>query len=142
MVQFNVQFDIANSPSYGQLTATERQQLLDSINAAATWWARYLAPVAVTIDLDIVVNDALFEPGMLAFADADFLPTGSTDETVPVVEEIAVTKIRTGMDPNGAAADFVIGVSASALREFFYFRSDPLAITNQVSVPTGAPKGS
>ena len=77
-MQFNVSFD-ASSPDLASLSASEQQAVLDTMNAAAAIWSRYLTPANITLDLQIRADDSAFGAGPLAQGrPGDFVPTGNT----------------------------------------------------------------
>ncbi|MFO1186940.1 MAG: FG-GAP-like repeat-containing protein [Alphaproteobacteria bacterium] len=135
MVQFNITYDVANSPDYNALNDAERQTILDTLTAAAIWWTRYLASVNVTLDMSIYIDAAPFGAGTLALGGPDLFLNGELDEGVPVWEPVTQTKVATGVDPNGADADLAIWLSPDATHENFYFA--PLDVDGIYRVPIG-----
>ncbi|HWU54247.1 MAG TPA: hypothetical protein VN175_02015 [Rhizomicrobium sp.] len=131
-MQFNVSFDTANSPDLASLSAGEQQAILDTMNAAASIWTRYLTLANVTLDLQIRVDDTAFGNGTLAQGrPGDFVATGSTVGGQQVYDAGPAVKLRTGQDSNGAGADIVIDLTTDAIRSMF-FKTDEYA-----AVPSG-----
>ena len=61
-MQFNVTIssDATSSPDAGQLSAGERQAILDTMNAAATMWSWYLTASNVTLDVAIEIKNSAY----------------------------------------------------------------------------------
>jgi len=120
-VQFNVSFDAANSPDLGGLSAGEQQAILDTANAAAAIWTRYLTTANVTLDLQIKVDDSAFGSDTLAEGrPGDFVATGTSFGGQQVYDAGAAVKLRTGQDSNGAGADIVIDLTTTAIRSMLF----------------------
>jgi len=127
-VQFNISFDVADSPDLGSLTSSEQQAILDTANAAATIWSWYLTPANVTLDLAITVDNSLFSGSTLAEGGpANFVRTGTDFSGKHVYESNTAAELRTGLDRNGSAADLDVGLTVNSIRNMLMFKTDDYA---------------
>ena len=127
-MQFSVSFDTANSPSLSSLTASEKQAVLDVMNAAATIWSHYLTLANITVSINIIVNDSLFSGSVLAVGGPDvYGATGATYNGKTVYASDADIKLNTGTDINGSAPDIDIGLTVNSIRNLLAFKTDDFA---------------
>lgn len=137
MALFNISFD-ESAANLGDLSAGERQAILDTLNAAGEIWSWYLAPAGVTLEMKVIVDDAQFGAGVLAVGGPNaVVNTGTFDDGVPVYEMGPDYELRTGVDPNGATADLSMGLTVSSIRNLLYFRPGVTATTDTVVIPSG-----
>ena len=123
-MQFNIFFDPA-SPDLGSLTAAEQQAVLDTANAAAAIWSRYLTSANITLDLEITVDNSLISGNVVAEGGpADFVPTGGTFGSQQVYDADTDIKLRTGQDVNGSDPDLGIALSVSSIRSMVFKTDD------------------
>jgi hypothetical protein len=127
-MQFNISFDVADSPDLGSLTAAEHQGILDTANAAANIWSWYLTPANVTLDLALVIDNSAFSGNTLAEGGpASFYSTSAIFEGKRVYEANTAIELRTGRDRNGAASDLNIEFTVNSIRNMMTFKTDDTA---------------
>lgn len=130
-MQFSISFD-SGSPNLANLTSNERQDILNTANAAGAIWAEYLAAVNVTLELVIKIDNSLFSGSTLAVGGPSLVSTNATFEGETVYEAVTAIELRTGQDRNGSGYDLNIGLTENSIRNSLYFKTDPNA-----GVPAG-----
>jgi hypothetical protein len=124
-VQFNISFDVADSPDLGSLASAEQQAILDVANVAATIWSWYLTPANIMLDLALTVDNTAFSGTVLAEGGpASFYSTGATFGGARVFESNTALELRTGQDRNGAAADLHFDLTVNSIRNLLVFKTD------------------
>ncbi len=131
-MQFSISFDTANSPNLGSLTASEKQQILDVMNAAAAIWSHYLTLANVTLSIAIIIDNSLFGSGVLAVGGAAYGATGATFNGQTVYDTAADIKLHGGADINGSDPDMAVGLTVNAIRNLLSFKTD-----DNATVPSG-----
>jgi len=127
-MQFNITFDVANSPDLASLSSAEQQAVLDTANAAATIWSWYLTAANVTLDLALMVDNSLFSGSTLAEGGpANFTRTGADFSGKHVYESNTAVELRTGVDRNGSASDLHVGLTVNSIRNMMTFKTDDYA---------------
>ncbi|MFO1247560.1 MAG: autotransporter-associated beta strand repeat-containing protein [Alphaproteobacteria bacterium] len=124
-MQFDVSFDVAHSPNFGNLTGDEAIQISQVMNAAANIWSHYLTTANVTLKLSIIIDNSLFSGNVLAQGGPDgYAATGATFNGKTVYESAASAKLRTGNDPNGTDPDLSVYLTVSSIRNLLSFKTD------------------
>lgn len=136
-MQFNISFstDPTLSPDISQLSDTEKQAILDTMNAAATIWSWYLTAQNITLDLIIKIDNSAFSGNTLARGGPTDFYTTST-QSVKVYDAVGDTKLETGVDRNGATADMGVTLTVNSIRNLLYFRPSPTATVAPASIPS------
>ena len=115
-VMYSVSFDDpggAFAPFYSSITS--------SFLSAGQEWSQFLVGTG-TIDTVISFNPSIPTADS---ASAIFVPTGTVGPRT-LVEQGAANEIRTGMDPNGAAADARLRIGTNYLTNQLFFGAGPI----------------
>ena len=125
-----VQFPVAFEASANGLTATERAQLGSHVAAAGQLWVRELAIDGPrSIEVTIGIDDARPTANGGSVTSAFVGVAGGRD----LFEQGAAAELRSGADPNGAAADIRITFNTTYLRNELWF--DPAPALRTATVP-------
>jgi hypothetical protein len=123
-----VTFGISFDASANGLTADERSRITSHLQEAGRRWVRMAGTTAVrNIEIEVRVS-------AIPTASATSVTTGF----VAVVggrnlfEQGMAYELRTGVDPNGAAADAIVTFGLAYLRNELWFDPDPVARTAEV----------
>ncbi len=125
-----VDFPVSFDASANELNETDRAYLTSHFEEAGRRWTALLdLPLSSSIEIEIALD------ANIAFA-TGFSVTSALVETVngrEVYEQGAAHELRTGVDPNAAAADVRIVLNPDYLRDELWF--DPQPASRQFPVP-------
>ena len=125
-----VQFPVAFEASASVLTATERAQLSSHVAAAGQLWVQELAIEGPrSIEVVIGIDDSRPTANGGSVTSAFVGVAGGRD----LFEQGAAAELRSGADPNGAAADVRIAFNTTYLRNELWF--DPAPALRTATVP-------
>ena len=137
-MQFNViiSSDSSVSPDYAQLTSSEKQEVIDTMNAAAAIWSWYL-PSSITLDLSIQIDNSAYSGNTVADGGANgYYNTGTTFQGTKVYDAITDIKLKTGVDSNGSNYDLGMKLTVDSIRNRLYFLPNPAATVGPYTVPS------
>src|SRR6185437_3792956 len=140
-MQFNISIssDATKSPDSGQLTDAERQEVVNTMTAAATIWSWYLTAANVTLDLSINIDSSAYSGLVLAKGGAGGYYTGASVPTfqgAKVYYPVSEIKLGTSQDPNGASPDLSVTLTPDAIRNILYFNPNVAPTVASYSVPS------